>query len=79
MRVYDLGSCVRVAVSRNEVDAFRQRWPCNTLRSRGYSFTFEKKSGDLVDHDAPDGHDGDALVALSVDAWDFYRRWERGK
>ena len=67
-RVYDQGSFYRVAISAREVCDWRDRWPCSGLGARGYSFTFDKRNGDLVDHNAPESHDGEALVALSHDA-----------
>lgn len=65
MRVYDQGDCYRVTVSENEVDEFNRRWPCSSLRGR-QSFTFEKRSGDLVDRSGRG--DGSEAVALSEDA-----------
>jgi hypothetical protein len=69
MRFYDQGSLYRVAVSAEEVYQFNTRWPCSELSANhGLSFTFDKRNGDLVDHNARQFEDGSALVALSQDA-----------
>lgn len=65
MRVYDQGSVYRVTVSEREVEAFNRRWPCSTLAGR-QSFTFDKRTGDLVDRTGRG--DGMEAVALSEDA-----------
>ena len=65
MRVYDQGSFYRVTVSANEVDRFNRRWPCSTLDG-AQSFTFDKRTGDLVDRTGQG--DGGEAVAMSEDA-----------
>ena len=65
MRVYDLGSFFRVAVSEREVDEFNRRWPCSTLEGP-QTFEFDKKNGDLVDRTGKG--DGGEAVALADDA-----------
>ena len=67
MRKFDQGAHVRVAVSASEVERFKATWPCSGLPSRGISFTFDKRNGDLVDLN-PNSVDGEAAVALSEDA-----------
>lgn len=65
MKVKDLGASFVVYVSEREVDEFNRRWPCSALRGR-YSFTFDKRTGDLVDMTGIG--DGSEHVALSQDA-----------
>lgn len=80
MKVYDQGSDFRVTVSANEVYAWSRRWPGANLRDRGYSFTFDKKNGDLVDM-APwplRGEDEAAVSALADDAKEYGQRLLRG-
>lgn len=60
----------KVIVSREEVDSFRQSWPCNNLRSRSYWFEFDN-DGSLIDSDVPYEDDGDAADALAQDALNF--------
>jgi hypothetical protein len=68
MRAFDQGSLFRVTVSAAEVDRFNRRWPCSTLAG-GYSFTFDKRTGDLVDLSGRQTADtGSDLTALSHDA-----------
>jgi hypothetical protein len=67
MRVKMLGAHARVTVSRAEVAAFRATWPCSTLPDQAVSFTFELRSGDLVDLE-PYAVDGPDAVALSHQA-----------
>lgn len=70
MRIVDEGAYVRVVVSRDEVEAFKARWPCSTLPNRAVSFTFDRKNGDLVDL-TPESMDGPDVLALSMDAQRF--------
>lgn len=65
MKLSDSTSAFTVAVSAAEVDAWNRTWPCSTLRGQ-QSFTFDKKTGDLIDREG-DG-DGSEAVALSHDA-----------
>lgn len=60
----------KVIFSREEVDAFRARWPGGNLRSRSYWYEFDS-TGDLVDTDVPEQDDGPDALALSQDAADF--------
>lgn len=64
-------------LSREELDAFKARWPCHGLPDNLETLTFDFDCGDLVDIDARDDHgrwldsaefDGLSLVALSEDA-----------
>lgn len=75
MKFYDQGSDFRVSVSVEELQSFADYWPCSGLRSakRGISFTFAKRSGDLVDTNSPtdDRFDGGAMEALCEDAKTF--------
>lgn len=73
MRAFDQGSLYRVTVSEEEVRDFARRWPCSGLQGR-VSFTFEKRSGDLVDVAHPGSEDGPALLALSQDAQEYGRK-----
>ena len=66
MRYYDQGSGYAVKVSRQEVEAFAETWPCCRLPRRAITFYFNN-NGDLVDL-YPDGVDGPEAVALSEDA-----------
>ena len=71
MQVFDNGAFYTVTVTRSEVGAFRQSWPCSGLNFRPVTFQFDKKDGDLVDSNDERNHpdaDGAAIVALSQDA-----------
>lgn len=70
MRAHDHGAFVRVTVSENEVDDFADHWPCFGVR-RALSFTYDKKSGDLVDLLGDDGMDEAGVLALSHDASNY--------
>jgi len=67
MRAFDQGSAFRVTVSGVEVRAWKRTFPCSGVPSRGVSFTFDKRNGDLVDI-FPDNFDGEGAVALCDDA-----------
>ncbi len=71
MRFYDLGDCYRVTVSEREVDDWNRYWPCSTLSGK-WSFTFDKRNGDLVDCEGKG--DGAESVALSHDAQAYARK-----
>lgn len=72
MKVIDCGCYVTVAVSQDDVDKFKARWPCNGLPSRSVWFTFEKLDGDLVDmKHGWEQCDDEALLALSHDACNY--------
>jgi hypothetical protein len=73
MRAFSQGVFFRVTVSGPEVRAFKRTWPCSGLPSRGVSFTFDTRNGDLVDI-FPDNLDGAGAVALSQDAQNYGRR-----
>lgn len=60
----------KVIFSREEVDAFRARWPGCKLRSRSYWFEFDA-GGNLIDSDVPEHDDGPEALALSQDAADY--------
>lgn len=66
----------RVTVTRKEVEAFKDSWPCSGLPDKAITFEFDKK-GNLVGIQ-PDSSefDGPALLALSQDA-QTYGGWER--
>lgn len=70
MTKHDKGCFVGVTVSRREVKAFKDRWPCSTLPDRAIYFEFDTRNGDLVDL-RPDNIDGADVLALSQDAQDF--------
>lgn len=69
MRKFDYGSEIRVTLSADEVATFGRTWPCANLPARGYSFTFDKRNGDLLDYAPQSTHaDERAVLALSQDA-----------
>lgn len=68
MRKFEQGCEVRVTVDARECAAFARRWPCAGHNGRGASFTFDKRSGDLVDMGADPFTDEGATLALSQDA-----------
>lgn len=70
MRAYDQGCFVRVTASKREVEEFARRWPCFG-DVRAMSFTFERKSGDLVDLTGDRGMDGAGVAALADDCLDY--------
>lgn len=73
MRLKDLGSIVRVNVSRREVVAFKDQWPCSDLPDTRIAFDFERSNGDIVDI-YPSSVDGQAAIALIGHAWTFVVR-----
>ena len=71
MQIFDNGCFYTVTVTRREVSAFADRWPCSALSDRPVTFQFDKRTGDLVDSNYTEHHanaDGNAIVALSNDA-----------
>lgn len=60
----------KVIVSREEVNAFRARFPCSGLHDRSYWFEFDDR-GDLIATDVPEHGDGPGALALSQDAAEF--------
>lgn len=74
MKTTSRGSLYSVTVSREEVAAFRSRWPCSTLPDRPITFWFDRITGDLVDA-MPFGLDGSDALALSYDAQEAGRRF----
>jgi hypothetical protein len=70
MRYIDNGCFHSVSVSKAEVLAFKDRWPCSGLPERSHWFQFYKRNGDLVDM-RPNYYDGPDLLALSQDAQRF--------
>lgn len=70
MRVFNQGCLYRVTVSAAEVAQFNRRWPCSSLVGP-QSFTFDRRSGDLVDRRGQG--DGPEAVALSQDAQHYGR------
>lgn len=65
------GNSRKVIVSRSEVQAFNDAWPCSKLNpNRHYWFEFEA-NGDLVDHDVPEHSDGPECVAMADDCKAF--------
>lgn len=64
------GNRRKVIVPREEVNAFRARWPGCRLRDRSYWFEFDAH-GDLVDTDVPEQDDGPEASALAEDAKTF--------
>lgn len=69
MKIFS-GNPRKVIVCRAEVNAFRAKWPCCSLRDRSYWFEFAT-NGDLVDTDVPEQDDGPEAVALAQDAKEF--------
>jgi hypothetical protein len=68
MKIASNGFHMIVRVTRKEVEAFKQKWPCSGLPDKAITFTFV--NGDLVDVE-PFNVDGPAAVALSQDAQRF--------
>lgn len=78
MKAFDQGCFYRVTVSADEAENFGQSWPCCGFRyGERFSFTFDKRNGDLVDlacfkpwgQETQGEHvDQGALLALSQDA-----------
>lgn len=75
MKAYDNGSLFSVSVSADDVDSFKEQWPCNGMPSRPIWFQFDKRNGDLVDMRPSNweeqGADGSAMLALSQDAQNY--------
>lgn len=71
MKAHDNGSFFSCSVSRNDVDAFNDSWPCSVIPSRSVWFQFDKRNGDLVDIRGLDGIDGAEVLALSRDAQNY--------
>lgn len=79
MRMYKQGREIRVCVNADEVEEFNYRWPCSELTGHPISFTFAS-NGDLVDTNARGKEGGDALLALSQDAWKYAEgRMKKGR
>ena len=79
MKAYDNGCFYSVAVSADEVSAFKASWPCSGMPSqRGIWFQFDKRNGDLVDMKPNNweerGADGSAMLALASDAQEYGKR-----
>lgn len=72
MKIKDGGSLVHVTANREDVALFKRTWPCSGLPDKKITFSFEKKSGDIVDV-YPDSVDGPDAVALAEDCWRFYK------
>jgi hypothetical protein len=74
MRARNNGSLYTVSISRQEVEEFKDRWPCSGLPDRAISFQFDKRNGDLVDifpYRYAHLFDGPAALALSQDAQEY--------
>jgi len=72
MKYQDNGCFHSVTVSRDEVEAFKEQWPCSGIPSRSVWFQFDKRNGDLVDmRPSLESSDGGAVVAMSQDAQAF--------
>lgn len=83
MKAKKFGSCYRVNVSESDCERFAKTWPCSGLRyGDRFAFTFEEKTGDLVDVECfctrgPDDSpsvDQEALRALSEDAQTYAKQ-----
>lgn len=74
MRVFDNGSSFTVTCTRRDVAAFKRAYPCSDIPDIAIAFEFEKRNGDLCGiqcrRDTAE-FDGPALVALSIDAYEF--------
>lgn len=72
MKLYNLGSFVRVQISARDISSFNSTWPCSDLPERGAWFEFQRKNGDIVDM-SPGlmNADGSAVSALCDDAKRF--------
>lgn len=68
MKAHDNGCFYSVSISKQDVEAFKDGWPCSGLPNRAIWAQFDKRNGDLVDI-RPDmsRHDGPALLALIQD------------
>lgn len=69
MRAFDNGCFFSVQCSQDDVQAFKDQFPCSGIPTRPIWFQFQKNNGDLVDIQ-PDSSsfDGYALVCLADDA-----------
>lgn len=78
MKAFDNGCFYSTQCSRNDVQAFKDRWPCNGMPTAPIWFQFDKRNGDLVDMKPSNwedrGADGSAMVALSHDAQAYAKR-----
>lgn len=74
MKLIHKGSFAFVEVSKAEVIAFKNRWPCSSLPEKTIGFEFDKSNGDLVDVVWANGYDGPDLLALANDAKAFAER-----
>jgi len=82
MRYYDNGSMYTVSVSRREVEAFKDQWPCSGLPDTWVALQFNKRNGDLVDispERAARSFEGSAASALSRDAQAYGARRSVGE
>ena len=82
MRYHDKGRWFGVTVSKDEVTAFKRKWPVSGLGAGPYHFKFNTATGDLVDVRGPGADsyaDGPALGVLSRDAQVYGNARRAGK
>lgn len=76
MRVSDQGAFFTVSYSRQDLEAFKRKWPAFHGSGAG-SFTFEKSNGDLVDAT------GSAVKYGETDGWSAFaddcKKYGKGK
>lgn len=73
MRAFDNGSLFTVACTADDMERFATRWPCFGSR-RPIAFTFEKRTGDLVDISRDtSANDAAGIQALAADAEKYGR------
>lgn len=75
MKAHDNGAFFSVSISANDVQNFKDQWPCSGLPERPIWAQFDKRNGDLVDMNPSNleerGADGSALLALLADAQNY--------
>ena len=66
------GNTTLVTVSKSDLRNFARAWPCFGPTDSPIKYTFDNRSGDLIDIEGDcAGQDGHGLVALGDDARDF--------
>ena len=75
MKVWKSNGTIRVTVSAQEVDEFKNRWPCSELPDKAIKFLFDK-NGDLLD--VSTSVECGSVAALAEDAWEYAKNYRRG-
>jgi hypothetical protein len=68
MKVWKSNGTVRVTVSAQEVDEFKNRWPCSELPDKAIRFLFDRNGGLL---DVSTSVECGSVAALAEDAWEY--------